>query len=163
LETLKNINFEIGKSFTYIPIDTDKTKIYKFKRGDIVDLNKTKVFYKRYLEKYLANESENIIIFENSASKKGDKWLNISKSKIISYGDDIYHVLTPENINEIEITRQEATNAWLNITFLSHFSKKKILTIKTFDKDDLFEISKNVKGIVVDAYDLDGFIFCEIC
>lgn len=162
MHVLENIELQKGKLYTYLPEKITYKNITEFMRGDIADLKITKEYLLSYIEKYLKEKNENIVLFENSCAQITDKWVQGAKSRILGYKKEVYHVLFHDcNKDDIKIAWEEATNAWQNILYCTFDKSKKMSVEKTLKNEDLIELSKNVYSIVIDAYDLDGFIFWE--
>jgi len=73
-------------------------------------------------KKFVNKNSDNIVLFENSLSKKRDKWLLEAESRIILLKEEVYHFLSNRDINNrTERHRQHNTRARKNTDCAHNF------------------------------------------
>lgn len=98
------------------------------------------------------------VVCENSSARHGDDWLKKAQSKVLSFpsSGEVYHLIDTENLNLIEKSLQESSNAWNNIV---HFVSGD--SIINLDSEEGEIKSESVVVTVVDVFDLDGYLFAE--
>lgn len=152
---------------SYVPENTDIEKLYLFKDSTVADFKKSKEFLLERISEFLRIDNRNIVVFENSSSKPSDSWLNAATSRMFFLGEEIYHILLHKDIDKfiIKETLSEASNAWLNIVIFSTiYFKYDLLNNNYVDAEKkilIKEIANNAHMVIVDAYDLDGYVYCE--
>lgn len=85
-------DFEKGQAFAFLPLNANKDGLYKFMTGGMVrGADQTRKALVGLLLKFLGSFSKYLVVFENRSARKGEPCLENSKSKIILFGEEVYH------------------------------------------------------------------------
>ena len=166
MSLLNGLDINPKRVFTYTVKSMNEKELYSFNIGGKFSSDEGRKDFDGYIKTYLKQDESNVILFENSLSEKNDKWLKEAESRIITYDNSLYHLLKSKDEEHlISTTLDEWINAWQNISFFSKLSSNasdKIIKSNSLDKGCIQEIIDNLIAIIVDAYDLEGYLYLEL-
>lgn len=111
----------------------------------------------------LLQQPEGICLLENSLADACDGWLQRAKSKIVTNGDEVYHVLfnTDRDKHKIEAAIREWDKPPTSIGAFGSMNEKaaaQIASAQSLTREQLAAFGKSAQSVFVRAYDGEGYI-----
>jgi hypothetical protein len=183
-EILKKINFSEGSFFTILPEEAILSRIYEFPYGGIIPPKPYgKKLYKipgtnqkfhpqqvvtlinefvNYIVNVIDTNKKLSCVFEDVIKSPDDLHLELFNINGLRFENEIYYLIDAENNSDELIlkTINEADAMWHFLCVLTQTKfdrkKKQWLTL-----DEIEEICKCIKTIIIGAYDGEGYVFWE--
>lgn len=118
----------------------------------------------KVISEFLISDKNSICIFEDVMAKATDAWLAKRKSQIFTYNNEVYHFGKNASKKSINNTLKHAKTTYPPMVgILTNFNIGNI-TIKDSDEitlDILKIFVENIKGIIIEAYDGEGYVIWE--
>jgi hypothetical protein len=114
-------------------------------------------------ERFLRARKNNLCVFEGMYAKPQDPFLSRVKSRVYTYGDEVYFVLLSQDARQPEI-RQAIREAgwWRGITAIMTSIPEPVtpqwLEAKEWDSDQLTLLATRLEALVLGAYDAEGYL-----
>jgi hypothetical protein len=111
----------------------------------------------------LLQDQESACILKNSLANAGDPWLHRAKSRFVTYGTEVYHlILNSDRLeDDIGLAILEARKIPIFIGAVGRVAAENmpsILTHKTLTTEILNTFAVTVNCIFVGAYDGEGYV-----
>jgi hypothetical protein len=114
---------------------------------------------------YLSVGNRRVMIFEDALARPTDPWFLKSPGHFLSFDNEILHIVAEEDaMNEQAIGDTiKRSRSWLFIGAMTSFPERLRVADRVTKIDDslLRALAKSSKGIVVGAYDGEGFVVWE--
>jgi hypothetical protein len=141
----------------------DQNKLKYFHDGEM-EYSDMKEILVDIIKNYLGASNDNIVIFENSSVESNDNVISSFDSNLLFFGQEVYHYLTVVDldVDKIKVTISEASNAWQNVVIFTKIKFNELLNKVEISEEMLKTLTFNSSKIIVDAYDLDGFMISDL-
>ena len=111
----------------------------------------------------LLEPPEAVCFLENSLASGSDTWLRKAKSRVISHGAEVYHVLFSDDRAEAKISAaiREAQQIPIFVGAVGHLAPpvaSSIMKRRTVATGDLEEFAATARCIFIGAYDGEGYV-----
>lgn len=163
---LNMIEYNKGKVYAYLPKGISEKELYSFNDGFIgLDRMITYEFTLKKISDFLSASRNSLVIFENSCFSKRKESDCAFESNTLFYGEEAYHYLLSKhnNLETIKKTLNESYNAWQNIFFMTYLQENdNDEKISIINSNIIKKIAQNTEKIVLDAYDLDGYLYWDM-
>lgn len=151
-----------GRCITYLPNEVDVELGLNFDEGGIARASAATAWLSAAIQSYLQRRPENIVVFEDALSQRGDPVLERCTSRVHYFGQEVYHLLGHDDLNE----------EFIEATIAAADSPHQLVCIFTRDVDSSGETSeisnsrlhawvRSVEAVATSAFDSEGFIILE--
>lgn len=115
------------------------------------------------VRKFLQENDNGIVVFEDQNSEPTDPWLKNSGTRIFSYGREVFHCLVPKDcdIPERIVRTIAAAGGWRFVGTLvlkDEISSKLQTTGEITTREDLERIAASISAVIVEAFDGESFL-----
>jgi hypothetical protein len=153
-----------GRMRTLVPAESAESVVEKFEQGGLIRSPAAYEWYVDWVRKFLCSGADHLCVLENSMAQAGDSGLlDRRKSRLVLSGNEVYHVICAHEVTteNLKVAISEARSAWISLGFMTHAPPSWNLSSRMFSPADLAYMAKNVEGVVVDAYDGEGWLVWE--
>lgn len=154
-----------GDVITYFSRDVDPGAIQRltmeeFNFGDRSSGDVPQQCLVEVLKKYLGSGKHRICVFENANAEPNYPYLSRMKSHLVTYGNEVYHVVDNDDDEEILLTIQESGASWLQIGMAGTWwhPGDNGSNVDAWTESDIEAISEGVEYIIIDAFDGEGYL-----
>ena len=166
----ENVAPEAARSFRMggvIPIDQD-AEVEIFSDGKLAATLipvrthplgvRTEQVLLQFISSYLSESGERYVVFEHALAHPTDPFIQTGTSKFFSYGPEVYHFLSSQDVNlaQIHDTVRSASSYLFIASLTSLPVKQDIQPRQEVSLDTLKTLSNNTVHIIVGAYDGEG-------
>jgi hypothetical protein len=153
-----------GKKISLLPVNYDLNSIENYNYGHILDREDSIAWMVNIMDKFLEEDTNHIILLLHPLASPTDSSLKKEDLPIVKYVDDVYVYLYSGNFREQDMVKK-------CLIFADCFYLAGIMsTIEMdcselpviFNSDILTELVKNAKYLIVSAFDVEGYILCEL-
>ncbi|MEO6391375.1 MAG: hypothetical protein ABIP75_05940 [Pyrinomonadaceae bacterium] len=115
------------------------------------------------VRKFLQENKDGIVVFEDQTSEPTDPWLKNSGTRIFSYDQEVFHYLVPKDCDFPERINKtiSAAGGWRFVGTLvlkDEISSKLQTTSAIATREDLERIAASISAVVVGAFDGESFL-----
>jgi hypothetical protein len=103
---------------------------------------------------------EDVCLMENSIARAGDSHTKRMKSRVVTYGMDVYHVVFGSERERMPESIREARNIPIFVGAVGSLSGESVIN-GTISKEVFLTVAKDVKCVFAGAYDGEGFVVLE--
>jgi hypothetical protein len=176
----KTIDLRLGHITTFLPPGTSEAAAYEFDFGGKLPPPNATEWLKSEdsvavpiptalpllvskIRAFVGKATGNVCLLENSLASKSDPYTQSMRSRIVSYGEEIYHVLTRHNSSE-EAIDAAIDEAFAIPTFVGVFTSlpgdeaQRLRDAVEIGSESLGVCAENVQSIIVGAYDGESFL-----
>ncbi len=159
---LEIVETQTAMAYTYLPVSGGAEEITRFSSCGIADPAVSRSALSDEIAAFLLEKENRFLILQNSSARKGDAWLPQAKSKVLYYHDEVYHLISSQDLGTISTLLSEGSNTWLNVGFFVDTPEINSFLRVELSEDEISAFSRSCRKIFVDAYDLDGVVLLEI-
>ncbi|MEK6674026.1 MAG: hypothetical protein AABZ47_00055 [Planctomycetota bacterium] len=161
----KSIDRRLGRITTYLVDDVEDGELRYLVHGDVATPRLARAWLATKVQEFLISGRDRIVICENQAAMKGFPYLEKYPSEQRFLGENVYHLLQPDN-TELDWIRQTlgvASSADLDIGAFTHVTPEIDLSRedRSITATDLDILAKNVVAAYVSAYDHESYLLWE--
>jgi hypothetical protein len=117
------------------------------------------------IQDFLSEGNDRICIFENFPARASDPWVARDQSKLLIFGDEVYHPLYEDRIERNDIEQAIIDAASFEVIGILSSLADLYTELKGKNKityDQLKTLSERTEKIIVGAYDCEGYlIWCK--
>lgn len=183
---LQTIDLNTGQVATGMPEDMVWGKLYDFDHGGILASESKSIPIKRMetedgkhfvmkriprafsftldtVERFLRDDVKNILILENANARPTDPVLKRSKSTILTFHNEVYHLIIGKPSKE-DIRRSivESESLWTLVGFMTSLpTEADFPSTKELSLDMIGLLAENTQKILIGAYDGEGFLIWQ--
>jgi len=182
---LKTVAFEKGDVDILTPAPLNPTEIVEFDRGHApqtqiapkritigdapyiaIPKDNASVELANLIGKLLI-EADDLCVLENSLAQASDGWLQRAKSRIVTNGSDVYHVLfnVDRDANNVSNAVREAEALPVFIGAVGNIPADQFAcdgSANTISTEALIDFAKTVRCVFVGAYDGEGYLLWKL-
>jgi len=155
-------NLASGKFASFLPVDSPPIAEKNLKSGGVLEGKKSEAQFVIRISRYLMEDADNLVVFEDEAAKADDPILQKSSVRTVLFGSEVYHILLQSDAHEEKIveTIDWQRNAWHEIAFLTQFRSagRHMARGDQFSDPDIEALAKGVHTIASSAYDGEGYV-----
>jgi len=168
---LKTFDFQKGKAITFLPAEVSVDAAKQFTTGGklaqatssltITPTPTSVSLLVSEIATFLKARQRRSCIMENALAKPSDPYLAPFKNKILTFGEEVYHYLLPEDAQDETISKAvKVASSYLFIGALSSLPQAITPTAGVVALDILKEYAARAEKIIVGAYDGEGYVIC---
>jgi hypothetical protein len=155
---LTNVNFKAGTISGFVPDEIRVATVSDFKMDRGLRRNVSLDHLAAVIKCALADDK--VAILENRYAHRMDPWLKTCRSRLLPVGEEVYHVLTDEDLmDRIHSTIVEADTAGLLVGIICHLSGGfDALSQTVLGAADFDSLVGRTSLLIVEAFDGGGFL-----
>lgn len=160
LETVDVTDWQIR---TLLPIGTPVDRALEaFTRDESVGMsrNASVAWLVKHVQQHIEAGREHAVWFENANASADDPWLRQAISRTWYHGDEVFHCLTPDDLDPrcVEAAINEAQSPWFFFGAMSCAASDMNRSERQLSADDVSHIARHSRTIIIGAYDSEGYL-----
>lgn len=122
--------------------------------------HETTEWYVRIAQEFLSGESRRVLVLENNPARASDPGMESYKSRVVTFGEEVYHVLCAGESGHDEVRGAiwEAASAWIALGLMTSAPTDWDPASRRFSTQDLRYLADRTEVIFVDAYDGEAWL-----
>lgn len=127
--------------------------------GDLEPVPNTNDAFVDEIRAFLDANNSRVCIFEDASAQPNDQFLRAITTRALTYDDEVYHLVCARDSHEQMLKTIHAARSWLFVGALTQVPDATgLCSKKTLTRDEIENLAQNAIGIVVGAYDGEGFV-----
>ena len=158
---LAGLPLETGRVITYLPPAVVLEPGRRFDTGGVVSRAETEPQVVDLIAQYLRapDQHTRYAVFEDAVTRLGDPVLQSSRTAFVTYGSEVYYILTPATSDPsriIQAVRQATSHRFVGI--LAALPGDTPLDSEVVTTDVLMTLAQAAEVILIDAFDGEGYL-----
>lgn len=156
-----------GRVVAWLPAGANTADLEKFEWGGKCGTDEGSGLLADYVKDFLEAGENRACVFENYLYRRRDFFAAEAKSRVLYYGDEVYHVVDGRGtgLDEIRAAIDEAKGPTISVGVLAVLPRGyRLLPTEGKDaltEDDLAALSVGARSIAVGAYDAEAYLVWE--
>jgi len=181
-QLLERLDLSRGSISTRLPQDADLTHLSEFEWGgrlkpiqggtrlatatdgrqyEMIPVPNSTADLAAVIAEFLDQADNGVAVLENTVGRAGDPAVRSARSRVVTFGDDVFHLACRADLGEIRLAVTEASTAFLLIGVLARVNlwQCRSPAMRTISEEDLIRCATSVETIFVEAFDGEAYLF----
>ena len=159
---LEELDLHSGRVVSFLPEDIAVEDANWFDNGGVCNGEVSLSHLVGGIQDFLRSDSDRCVIFENGLARPADPCVKGFNTRMFTFGNELYHLLTQEDLDEERIQQSISCSmsAGLHIGAMSSLSaaSRSPKQLESVGLDDLRCWAKATNKVIVSAYDDEGYL-----
>ena len=152
-----------AQKVTLLPESTSIESVVDYEDGGITSRESSISWLVEKMQRFLNQEKDRVIIFQDAFAKKEDPYIQKSNLHILTYRDEVYFAIFENKAQDSEYVKETLIKAdsHFMVGIMSSLPEFHLPLEGELNMDVITILARSTEHVIVSAFDEEGYILCS--